>query len=277
MIWKGHGGLDFHFQTVECFRQGKWSINSHYSVQLQKTQLGASVQQMATPLANAPSRKHKTGSWSSAVADWGQEWTPAPRGSRLLLTLQQIKLSPGPQRALVSCARGALGSMLPFQAGYLYQGSIESFQIIIKERTRENEKWENWGGEEGHQGGREVETDNRNRDGRPWICWFLPHQAPLYSLSCGSLMYPCSLPRKYTSLVQQRECYQQPHPSKPPKPSIQTPSIQTFCTSANHLHPNSCEENCWSLHYKTPHHQRVFYWVGKHWIFLCYPIFEVYW
>ena len=121
MIWKGHGGLDFHFQTVECFRQGKWSINSHYSVQLQKTQFGASVQQMATPLANAPSRKHKTGSWSSAIADWGQEWTPAPRGSQLLLTLQQIKLSPGPQRALVRCARGALGSMLPFRAGYLYQ------------------------------------------------------------------------------------------------------------------------------------------------------------
>lgn len=23
IIWKGQGGLDFHFQTVECFRQGK--------------------------------------------------------------------------------------------------------------------------------------------------------------------------------------------------------------------------------------------------------------
>jgi len=105
IMWNGQGGLDFHFQIVECFRQGKWSINSHYSVQLQKTQFGASVQHIAPPLANAPSRKQN---WLTIIpyCRLGQKWTPAPRASQSLLTLQQTKLSLGPQRALVRCVRG---------------------------------------------------------------------------------------------------------------------------------------------------------------------------
>ena len=178
-----------------------------------------------------------------------------PQGEPITPDLAANQVVRGATENFRQVCKGALDSTMPFQAGYWYQGPRESFQIIIKESTRENQKWENWGGEEGQQGGREVETDNRNRDGQPWICWFLSHQAQLYSLSCGSLTCPCSLPIKSTSLVQlvwvlpatpSIQTFQSIHPnsnhpnllyiSKPP-PS-QT-SIQTFQT----IHPNSNHSN----------------------------------
>lgn len=118
-----------------------------------------------------------------------------PQGEPITLDLAANQVVPGATESFSLVFQGHWTPRCPFRLAICTRDPEKVFRRV-PERIR-NERT----GVE-RRGSRAVETDNRNRDGQPWICWFLSHQAQLYSLSCASLMSPCSLPIKSTSLVQ---------------------------------------------------------------------------
>ena len=89
-----------------------------------------------------PPPENKIGSRSSPIADWAKSRHLPPQGEPITPDLAANQVVRGATENFRQVCKGALDSTMPFQAGYWYQGPRESFQIIIKESTRENQKWE---------------------------------------------------------------------------------------------------------------------------------------